>query len=213
MAQTVLTKKGIKELTGDLRTTVSADGKESSEKSAVVVTPKQVEEGVTITDKVDYEGLKGGEKYTLTGRLMKIVEGKEAEQVGEAKTTEFTADESGNGNVTIEFGKVKGLEAGAKYVVFENAVSKNNLIDANKDGELGEGDKKHEVKHENANDLAQTVLTKKGIYPKEKPNIPNKNNSLPKTGDNSALSFYVGLLLLSGALLLFIIDKERKISN
>lgn len=49
---------------------------------------------------------------------------------------------------------------------------------------------------------------------KAKQEITHKNQEkLPKTGDNSGMSIYAGILALFGALLLFIIDKKIKISN
>ncbi|MGM0061050.1 LPXTG cell wall anchor domain-containing protein [Enterococcus sp. DIV0358] len=63
-----------------------------------------------------------------------------------------------------------------------------------------------EVKSSSGNTLASDM--------KAKQEITHKNQEkLPKTGDNSGMSIYAGILALFGALLLFIIDKKIKISN
>ncbi len=63
-----------------------------------------------------------------------------------------------------------------------------------------------EVKSSSGNTLVSDM--------KAKQEITHKNQEkLPKTGDNSGMSIYAGILALFGALLLFIIDKKIKISN
>ena len=63
-----------------------------------------------------------------------------------------------------------------------------------------------EVKSSSGNTLVSDM--------KAKQEITHKNQEkLPKTGDNSGMSIYAGVLALFGALLLFIIDKKIKISN
>ena len=83
----------------------------------------------------------GGATYEVTGQLMKIVEGKEPEVV-KTVTVNRTADSSGSGEWTMDFGSVT-VAQDTKYVVFETA---ENMADS--------GDK---VEHKNPEDKAQTV--------------------------------------------------------
>ncbi len=85
------------------------------------------------------------------------------------KTTTVTAGENGNGTWELDFGNQK-LQAGEKYVVFENAESVENLIDTDKDYNL---DTKQVVKHEDKNDKAQTLVV-------EKPTLPEVKNGTLK---------------------------------
>lgn len=114
-------------------------------KKAEVTEPLRVNEGnFVVKDTISYEELEFGKQYTVTGRLMKIVEGKDPQQIA-TKTATLKADSSGKGTWTITFDKVK-LEAGAKYVVFEKA----NPVDNTSADKV--------ISHENPNDLAQTIL-------------------------------------------------------
>ncbi|UER80945.1 LPXTG cell wall anchor domain-containing protein [Enterococcus faecalis] len=63
-----------------------------------------------------------------------------------------------------------------------------------------------EVKSSSGNTLVSDMTAKQEITHKNQ-------EKLPKTGDNSGMSIYAGILALFGALLLFIIDKKIKISN
>lgn len=114
-------------------------------KKAKVTEPLRVNEGkFVVKDTISYEELESGKQYNVTGRLMKIVEGKDPQQIA-TKTDTLKADSSGKGTWNITFDKVK-LEAGAKYVVFEKAEPVDNTS----------ADKV--ISHENPNDLAQTIL-------------------------------------------------------
>ncbi|WP_301386648.1 VaFE repeat-containing surface-anchored protein [Corynebacterium caspium] len=193
-AQTVVvTKPGPEGKDALLATTVSVDGKPAS-----VAAPLQIVSGTSITtdvvDTVDYQGLVAGASYVLTGRLMDVTDNAANPTEIAQATAEFVADKD-KGSTTVTFTSVK-LEPGRKYVVFENAISKDEVIDPKQDGVLT----KHEVSHENPNDKAQTVVVKKpapetpgtttpniptpGIPSTTTPRIPspeNPNTSAPRT--------------------------------
>lgn len=102
----------------------------------------QPKESVTLTDTVEYEGLKKGEKYTLTGTLMDKETGEPLLIDGKPVTsqTEFTAKRS-TGSVKVSF-TFNGLSLkGKTIVVFE---------------ELYQGDVKLAV-HTDINDEDQTI--------------------------------------------------------
>ena len=102
-----------------------------------------------VTDTVRYENLVPGKEYTLTGILNKVV-GNTVTKVAEA-TVEVTASNTGNGTWDVVF-NVNKLEENTKYVVYETAVSKENLVDTNNDNKY---DKQQVVEHKNPNDKAQ----------------------------------------------------------
>ncbi|MCK4023264.1 Cna B-type domain-containing protein, partial [Streptococcus suis] len=137
---------------GKLSTTVSVDGKESTATEFITVKVEGSKATKTVTDKVRYEGLVPGAKYTLTGKLMKIENG-EAVETGHTKTMEFDADQSGSGEVSLSFENVE-VEVGTKYVVYEKAESKESY-------DYAEGKKKHQASHEDKNDKSQTFNVEK----------------------------------------------------
>ena len=148
---------------GTLRTTVIADGVNGSSEKEALVSFEDSKDGVDVKDTINYEGLVANQDYTLTGTLMHIKYDGSLEEIA-TKTTKVTADENGNGQWELDFGNQK-LQAGEKYVVFENAESVENLIDTDNNYEL---DAKQIVKHEDKNDKAQTLVIEKPTLPEVK---------------------------------------------
>lgn len=73
-----------------------------------------------IKDKVSYTGLKGGKTYTLTADVYDTSTGKRAEGFKEAQTLDFTAADSGKGDVTMTI-DINTMELeGHKLVVYES---------------------------------------------------------------------------------------------
>ncbi|WP_148842632.1 VaFE repeat-containing surface-anchored protein, partial [Streptococcus pyogenes] len=105
----------------------------------------------TVVDTVKYKHLVAGQSYTLTGRLMKLVDGQEPQEVQTA-TSKFTAEKS-EGETTVTFKDVS-VDAGATYVVYEKAESDQEI-------DFKDGKSKHVVEHANKDDKAQTVVVKK----------------------------------------------------
>ncbi|MCO5542346.1 VaFE repeat-containing surface-anchored protein, partial [Enterococcus faecalis] len=149
---------------GTLKTTAKANEKSSTSEKAVEVSGDQLKAGVTVTDTITYEGLVANKVYSVTGELYEVKDGKAVGTAKATQTKEFTVSEKGNGEWVLDFGKVTGLEANKTYVVYETAISKENLVDKNKDNTPEE---KHVVEHKDPNDKAQTVITTPEV-PKEK---------------------------------------------
>ena len=149
---------------GKLKTTVKVDNKQATKEEleagknlTVVIADKKAKKNVV--DTVAYSDLVGGVEYELTGKLMKVVGDKEPEQVGKEVKQTFTAEENGSGTVEMTFSDVE-IEAGVKYVVFEEAVSKTDI-------EFKDKTEKHKVTHHDKNDKSQTFNVEK-----EKPQEP-----------------------------------------
>ena len=164
-AQTLVVEKPIlpEVKDGTLRTTVTADGVNGSSEKEALVSFEDSKDGVDVKDTINYEGLVANEKYNLTGKLMHVKADGSLEEVA-TKTTTVTAGENGTGTWELDFGNQK-LQAGEKYVVFENAESVENLIDTDNNYEL---DTKQTVKHEDKNDKAQTLVVEKPTLPEVK---------------------------------------------
>ena len=191
-----------------LKTTVSVDGKSASESAALslVVDGKTAK---TVVDTVDYAGLVVGQSYTLSGRLMKLGEGVDPQQVAEA-SVKFTPTNAA-GTQTVTFENVM-VEPGVSYVVFETATSDNEIAFKGEDKPS-----KHVVKHEDKGDKAQTVVVSKPDVPGPGPDVPGPETprpSNPADGSNgkgirglantgAALSlsalFAAGLMSVAGA--------------
>lgn len=143
---------------GEIHTAVKADGVTGTEEKAAESSAESAQKGITVVDTIQYSGLVSGEKYDVTGELFEV---KDGQVTGEAKskaTMTFTASGS-TGEWELDFGKVTGLEAGKTYVVYETAISENDLVDSDQDGRP---DKKHEVTHKNPADKAQTIVIDQG---------------------------------------------------
>ncbi|MFG5432815.1 SpaA isopeptide-forming pilin-related protein [Enterococcus faecalis] len=190
--------------TGTLRTTVKANNVVGKTTEAAKVTADQVKNGVNVVDTITYSGLVPGKVYDVTGELYEVKDGQVVGAVKATKTAEYTVDRMGEGDWSLDFGKVTGLEAGKTYVVYETATSKDNLVDKNKDNTPEE---KHVVEHKDPNDKAQTVVVTPEV-PKEK-EVQVSKELLPKTGEkNNSILIVIGVLILLGLLLLY--KKKRQ---
>lgn len=158
-----------------LETTVTAKEKTASADAAATLTQDEVEGGVTVADTVRYKGLVAGQQYVLKGILYEVENGKTVKEL--AVKEETVTAESTDGEWTLSFGLVKGLEAGKKYVVFERAVSVNKLVDS-------DGDKLYDAaqiaSHEDPSDPAQTIVVKAN----ENPDNPGGENPDNPGGEN-----------------------------
>ena len=172
-------------LGGTLRTTIVADGVEGSSSSAAVITDKDaIDAGISVKDTVYYEGLVAGETYVLEGTLMHIKKDGSVEPVTDAYKRQYVVTSStGSGQWEVNFGVVKGLQIGEKYVVYEKATSVNLLEDTDNDKKP---DTKHIITHEDPNDTAQTLLLKNPEPEKpEKPEEPKEEKpTTPSTSNN-----------------------------
>ncbi|WP_448669180.1 thioester-forming surface-anchored protein [Parvimonas sp. G1425] len=148
---------------GEIKTTVMAGGKTSTENEVATLKAKDIEGGVEVSDKITYKGLYPNEKYDVIGKIYEVKYG-ELVNPGHPVSVvnsgdDLKADTTGKGEWTLNFGKLN-LEAGKSYVVFETVVSMENVIDTDGDGKP---DKKQELTHEDPNDKSQTFR----ILPKE----------------------------------------------
>ena len=148
---------------GEIKTTVTAGGKTSTENEVATLKAKDIEGGVEVSDKVTYKGLYPNVEYDVEGKVYEVKDGKLVNPdnpVSEVNgSTNLKPDATGKGEWTLNFGKLN-LEAGKSYVVFEKVVSLENVIDTNGDGKP---DKKQELTHEDPKDKSQTFT----VLPKE----------------------------------------------
>ncbi|HEL1290010.1 TPA: VaFE repeat-containing surface-anchored protein [Streptococcus equi subsp. zooepidemicus] len=237
-AQTIIVSKEEKPVnpTGELQTTVKANGVVASKAKEATVSNADLKEGVEVVDEITYTGLVANEEYTIKASLMHI-KADGTEEVKATKEAKLQADASGKGTFSVDFGKVTGLEVGEKYVVYEEATSLENLVSSSGGSEK---DAKHKVEHKDKDDKAQTF-----VIESEKPNEPvnpdvpdpdepvnptgnkplnptgnnpinstelveNRGKNLPKTGDGTQISLYAYLALLSGSMLLLLGIKKRE---
>ena len=148
---------------GEIKTTVTAGGKTSTENEVATLKAKDIEGGVEVSDKVTYKRLYPNVEYDVEGKIYEVKDGKLVNPdnpVSEVNgSTNLKPDASGKGEWTLNFGKLN-LEAGKSYVVFEKVVSLENVIDTDGDGKP---DKKQELTHEDPKDKSQTFT----VLPKE----------------------------------------------
>ena len=154
---TVVDEKKYVNPDGKISTTVKADDSLASETTPAEVTEASAGDGVTVVDTIHYTGLVEGKEYDVTGTLYEVKDGAVVGDAKATKTTVLTAGKDGKGDWELDFGTVEGLEVGKSYVVYEKAVSKENLVDANGDNKP---ESKQEVKHENPTDKSQTFIVK-----------------------------------------------------
>ncbi len=158
-----------------LETTVTAKEKTAGADAAATLKQDEVEGGVTVADTVRYKSLVAGQQYVLKGILYEVENGKTVKEL--VVKEETVTAESTDGEWTLSFGLVKGLEAGKKYVVFERAVSVNKLVDS-------DGDKLYDAvqiaSHEDPSDPAQTIVVKAN----ENPDNPGGENPDNPGGEN-----------------------------
>lgn len=159
-----------------IKTTATCDGsKQVVRKTAV-----------KITDKVAYENLVKGSKYTMKGILMDKVTGEELDVSGEVETElEFTAkgnDGEVNMVYTIDTTNINKTD----IVVFEYLYDENGKLIAS---------------HEDINDEDQTVHV---------PKLPPEDT--PKTGDNSPVVpvIIVGLASFLGLGIIMFLKRRKK---
>ena len=148
-AQTIVVNSGPEAGPGKIGTVVNAGGQEGSADKEAVVAPGTI----NVQDTINYSGLKPNAVYDVTATLNKIVNG-EAQAV-QTVQDQKTANENGAGSWTVNFGEVQ-LEAGAKYVVFEEAVSQDSFKHVNTQNQTVT--EKQTVVHKNVNDKAQAVV-------------------------------------------------------
>ena len=141
---------------------------------------------ITIDDVVSYKHLTVGKEYTIKGVLMDKSTGKQFLVDGKEVCSEVTfTPETADGEVTVSFtfdGSVITKET--EIVAFETLYREGTEI----------------AVHADIEDENQTVT----IHPQPEP-------EKPQTGDNSNLSFYIGLASVAvGCLIAFLIIKFKK---
>ncbi|XCB29034.1 SpaA isopeptide-forming pilin-related protein [Arcanobacterium hippocoleae] len=140
-----------------MATTVSANGQTAGYYKPVTILAKDAAKPVRVTDSITYSGLEENEKYTVTGRLFEVKDGQAVGQPIKTKIEEKTAGKHGSGKWVIDFESIQ-LEPGKSYVVFETAVSINEVIDTNFDSIP---DSRQYARHENAKAQSQTIVVEK----------------------------------------------------
>ena len=161
---------------------------------------KEIEAGkdVTIIDTVTLDGLEIGTKYQLVGWQMIKDENAELIIGGERVENDytFTAD-SESMEVQIAFTFDASELDGKELVTFEELYDLSNPDEPTKVTE-----------HKDIEDDGQTVtITEVPETPEEPtepeqpttPDTPSKTTDAPKTGDNTNIALFLGLLVLSGA--------------
>ena len=161
---------------------------------------KEIEAGkdVTIIDTVTLDGLEIGTKYQLKGWQMIKDENAELIIGGERVENDytFTAD-SESMEVQIAFTFDASELGGKELVTFEELYDLSNPDEPTKVTE-----------HKDIEDDGQTVtITEVPETPEEPtepeqpttPDTPTKTSDAPKTGDNTNIALFLGLLVLSGA--------------
>ena len=160
---------------------------------------KEIEAGkdVTIIDTVTLDGLEIGTKYQLKGWQM--IKDENAELIINGERVEndytFTAD-SESMEVQIAFTFDASELGGKELVTFEELYDLSNPDEPTKVTE-----------HKDIEDDGQTVtITEVPETPEEPtpeqpttPDTPTKTSDVPKTGDNTNIALFLGLLVLSGA--------------
>ena len=161
---------------------------------------KEIEAGkdVTIIDTVTLDGLEIGTKYQLKGWQM--IKNENAELIINGERVEndytFTAD-SESMEVQIAFTFDASELGGKELVTFEELYDLSNPDEPTKVTE-----------HKDIEDDGQTVtITEVPETPEEPtepeqpttPDTPTKTSDAPKTGDNTNIALFLGLLVLSGA--------------
>ncbi|WP_340055747.1 VaFE repeat-containing surface-anchored protein [Corynebacterium parakroppenstedtii] len=165
-----------------ISTTVEVDGKKSNDVDPLMVDAQKAKDGISVKDNIDYQGMKPGTKYKFVGTLMKIEDGQPApvSNVKPASVVETIGD-SGKGTAVVDFGTLTNMKADTQYVVFEKAipVDDNGKPTVKDDGtpKNPSKDDRETVKHEDANDSAQTFVTS----PEGKP-VPSDSRQPGESG-------------------------------
>ncbi|WP_318743907.1 VaFE repeat-containing surface-anchored protein [Corynebacterium sp. SFY-M4] len=168
--------------TPKISTTVDVDGERASEGNPVQVDSAKALKGITVKDHIDYQGLEPNTTYRFTGTLMKVENGKATPVSGvEPASVLENVDGSGKGTATVDFGTLTRMKPGTKYVVVEKAipVDDNGKPTVKDDGtpKNPSKDDRETVKHEDANDSAQTFVTS----PEGKP-VPSDSRQPGESG-------------------------------
>ncbi|MGY3725673.1 VaFE repeat-containing surface-anchored protein, partial [Granulicatella balaenopterae] len=159
---------------GELKTTVNVGGVSGSQDKAAIIEIGEDTITKDVIDTVGYSNLKSGEQYTLTGTLMKIIDGSEPVAVKTSEAVIFTAEENG-GTVEVRFKNV-ALEANTSYVVYEKAESVKEYTYQEEGKEVT---KKHQAIHENPKDKAQTIVV-------NQTDIETGHSEIIETDENTA---------------------------
>ena len=161
---------------------------------------KEIEAGkdVTIIDTVTLDGLEIGTKYQLKGWQMIKDENAELIINGERVENDYTFTvDSESMEVQIAFTFDASELGGKELVTFEELYDLSNPDEPTKVTE-----------HKDIEDDGQTVtITEVPETPEEPtepeqpttPDTPTKTSDAPKTGDNTNIALFLGLLVLSGA--------------
>ncbi len=160
---------------------------------------KEIEAGkdVTIIDTVTLDGLEIGIKYQLKGWQMIKDENAELIVNGERVENDYTfIADSESMEVQIAFTFDASELGGKELVTFEELYDLSNPDEPTKVTE-----------HKDIEDDGQTVtITEVPETPEEPtpeqpttPDTPTKTSDAPKTGDNTNIALFLGLLILSGA--------------
>ena len=148
---------------GEIKTTVTAGGKTSTENEIATLKGNDTKGGVEVSDKITYKGLYPNAEYDVIGEIYEVKDGKLVNPGHPVSlvnsSSNLKPNATGNGEWILNFGKLN-LEAGKSYVVFEKVVSLGNVIDTDGDGKP---DKKQELLHQDPKDKSQTFT----ILPKE----------------------------------------------
>lgn len=156
-----------------------------------------IKDSVTIVDKIEYENLIPGKKYTVKGVLMDKASGKPLKVKGKKITVEKTFEpKESKGSIEVEFTLNAADLHGKEAVVFEKLFYE--------DREVGS--------HEDLKDSGQTV--KFGDTTTPYTTTPTVSTSAPKTGDSTSIAIYVAMSVLAlSAILLFYKKKKRVADN
>ena len=144
-----------------MKTTVEANGEAASAAAPVTVAPEALAAGVKVVDNIDFSGFVPDQDYTFLGSLVDVTDGNKVVAVGAHTQSVSSAD----GTVQVDFGVVKGLQAGHTYVVFERAYegsidfrNTNPEVDNGSDNEPG-FPANPVVVHADKDDKSQTLVT------------------------------------------------------
>lgn len=158
-------------------------------------------EEITLIDTVEYENLEVGQEYKVSGVLMDKTTGEQLLIQDKPVTAEmvFKAEKSA-GKVDVSFSFNGTGLANRELVVFE----KFYIVREDKEIEV--------TNHEDIKDEGQTVK----VVEKESPKPETPDKTTPKTGDDSRVEAWIGLLAVStvGIAAFFILAlKKRKKKN
>ena len=177
-----------------MHTTVSVNGKESTDEKHVELIQAADKTTVAVKDTIYYECFVGG-TYLLEGKLVKVEDNGKLVIIAETSQI-VTVEEYKAGEWVLDFGELK-LEIG-KYVVFEKATPVTVEEKPNPD----KPEEKIEevtptgpsIEHENPDDKSQTFVIV----------------SVPQTGDSFEFISYVVLAAAAGTGVVLLTRKRRK---